>query len=105
MKFNKYVNEYEKIVVALSGEFDAYGSLEIHPEFKNLVEDKDVRDVTINMKDVRFIDSSGIGEIVFLFKALKEVRRGLELTGVHGQVKDVLELLKIHQAIPVSMFS
>ena len=105
MKFNKYADEYEKIVVALSGEFDSYGSMEIHPEFKNLVEDEEVRDVKINMKDVRFIDSSGIGEIVFLFKALREVRRGLELTGVHGQVKDVLELLKIDKAIPISMFS
>jgi anti-anti-sigma factor len=104
MKIENCINTSGKSKVTLSGEFDAYGSSTVHPVFKNLVEREDIRSISINMKNVEFIDSSGIGEVVFLFKSLRESRRSLELVGVHGQVKEVLELVGVHRVIPTSMF-
>ena len=104
MKIENYIDASGKSRVTLSGEFDAYGSLTIHHVFENLVKSEDIRNVSINMKRVEFIDSSGIGEVVFLFKGLRESSRSLELVGVRGQVKEVLELAGIHRAIPTSMF-
>jgi len=104
MKIENCIDVSGKSKVTLSGEFDAYGSSTIHSVFKNLVEREDVRSISINMKNVEFIDSSGIGEVVFLFKSLRETSRSLELVGVHGQVKEVIELVGVHRAIPCSMF-
>jgi len=105
MKIENHIDASGKSRVTLSGELDAYGSSTIHPVFENLVESKNIRNVSINMKSVEFIDSSGIGEVVFLFKRLRESSRSLELVGVQGQVKEVLELAGIHHAIPTSMFA
>jgi len=105
MKIENHIDAGGKARVTLSGEFDAYGSLTIHPVFKDLVEGDGIRKISINMKSVEFIDSSGIGEIVFLFKRLRKSSRSLELVGVRGQVKEVLELAGVHRAIPTSMFA
>ncbi len=105
MEIENLIDARGKSWVTLSGEFDAYGSLRVHPVFKDLVEGEDIRKISINMKSVEFIDSSGIGEIVFLFKRLRKSRRSLELVGVRGQVKEVLELAGVHRAIPTSMFA
>ena len=104
MKSSKHIGENGKVIVTLRGEFDAYGARAVRGVFEDLVEIEDSRNVSINMNGVDFIDSSGIGEIVFLYRRLKGVNRNLELVGVQGKVWEVLELLKIHQAIPVSMF-
>ncbi len=104
MKLSKHISENGKIVVNLSGELDAYGARAVRGTFESLAEMEESRNVSINMNGVDFIDSSGIGEIIFLYKGLKGVNRNLELIGVRGKVWEVLELLKIHQAIPVSMF-
>jgi len=102
MKIENHIDARGKSKVTLSGEFDAYGSSTIHPVFEGLVESDNIRGVSINMKNVGFIDSSGIGEVVFLFKRLRESNRSLELVGVRGQVKEVLELTGIHRAIATS---
>jgi stage II sporulation protein AA (anti-sigma F factor antagonist) len=105
MKIENHIDTRGKSWVTLIGEFDAYGSLSIRPVFEDLVKREDIRKISINMGSVEFIDSSGIGEVVFLFKHLRESSRSLELVGVRGQVKEVLELAGIHRAIPTSMFA
>ena len=57
----------------------------------------------IDLRGVTFIDSSGIGAIVFLFKRLRAANRELMLVGVHGQVRELIELLRVDHALPVEL--
>ena len=47
-------------------------------------------DVTMELSNVSFIDSSGIGAVVFLFKRLHEHGRALRVIGAHGQPLQLL---------------
>lgn len=86
--------------LALEGSLDAL-AVEIHrPQFDELVQDE--TDVVIDMSRIDFIDSSGIGAIVFLFKRLRYLNRSLSLTGVHGQPLELLKHLRIDQSIHVN---
>jgi anti-sigma B factor antagonist len=54
------------------------------------------RDIVLQMSDVRFFDSSGLGAILHCLKRLHNSGRTLSLIGVNKAVKSFLELLRVH---------
>jgi len=86
------------VSVVLNGDFDAEAVKDIRPLFHNLSEERE-SNVIIEMSDVSFIDSSGIGAIVFLYKRL--IAQGLELVliGSTGQPLQIMEQLRINKSI------
>ena len=90
------------LVIALHGEFDALGTAAVRAGLERVATAEGPSLVVLDLSQVTFIDSSGVGAIVYLFKRLKALGRALELTGVHGQVRELLELLRVHKALPVN---
>ncbi|WP_136680304.1 STAS domain-containing protein [Neptunomonas sp. XY-337] len=84
----------------IEGSLDALAVEILRPRFDTLVQEE--HDVTIDMSEINFIDSSGIGAIVFLFKRLRALGRKLCLNGVHGQPLELLKHLRIDQSIQVN---
>lgn len=86
-------------VVSVSGDFDVNTVGDARELFETLaVQDSDV---VVDLTEVRFIDSSGIGAIVFLYKRLVAQQHNMALVGVKGQPKELLDILKISQSIDV----
>lgn len=85
-------------VVALENELDAMAVSELRPLFELLSEYSG--DVLADLRDVHFIDSSGIGALVFLYKRLLMKGHRLELICGPGQPHDLLEMLHIDRVIP-----
>jgi anti-sigma B factor antagonist len=56
-------------------------------------------DVSIDMSNVAFVDSSGVGAIVFMYKRLVANGHSLQLTGVKGQPLQLLTYLKLNDLI------
>jgi anti-anti-sigma factor len=88
--------------INLSGEMDALGCTIVRPEFEH-ISTGGSQHIIMDITQVSFIDSSGIGAIVFLFKRLKEQQRSMEICGAGGQPQELLKLLRIDTAIPVSL--
>ena len=101
MKTELIITDCGDLVIELHGEFDALGSNEIRPTFDKVLHEKDPEHVFLDIHNVSFIDSSGVGAIVYLYKRLKENSRKLRISGAHGQPRELLELLRIHKAIPL----
>ncbi|MEE8378813.1 MAG: STAS domain-containing protein, partial [Gammaproteobacteria bacterium] len=93
-----------ELTVKLSGEMDAFGCTKIRTELEQLANSKE-HNLLLDLSLVTFLDSSGIGLIVFLFKRLKARERSLEMIGVQGQPQELIELLRINSVIPVSLYS
>ena len=103
MKVEQIITDCEDLVLELHGEFDALGSAKIRHELEAVAIQTSPQQVFLDLHNVVFIDSSGVGAIVFLYKRLKENNRQLKITGAHGQPRELLELLRIHKAIPVAL--
>ncbi len=103
MKVEKITTDCADLVLELHGEFDALGSAQIRPDLEAVAVQSASGVVFLDLKNVSFIDSSGVGAIVFLYKRLKEHGRMLKIVGAHGQPRELLELLRIHKAIPVEI--
>lgn len=93
------------LILSLSGEMDAHGCNQIKPMLEELVATVQTKNVLLDLNKVEFIDSSGIGAIVYLFKRLKAQHQSLVIRGVHGQPKELMELLRVGSAIPISFGS
>jgi anti-anti-sigma factor len=105
MKIKQVITDCQDLILELHGEFDALGSAEIRKELEAIALQTRPELVFLDLQNVVFIDSSGVGAIVFLYKRLREHSRKLEITGAHGQPRELLELLRIHKAIPVALGS
>ncbi|MGL4602162.1 MAG: STAS domain-containing protein [Plesiomonas sp.] len=84
-------------VMTISGELDAMYVSEQRETFETLaIQDNNV---LIDLSEVHFIDSSGIGALVFLYKRLKAKSFTLALICVQGQPRELLKLLHIDNTI------
>lgn len=60
-----------EVVVMVAGEIDAFTAPMLREELFPLAEEKN-KIITVNLKDVSYLDSTGLGVFVGLFKQLKE---------------------------------
>lgn len=90
------------LTIKLTGEMDAIGCSKIRPDLEAVTTHNHTH-IVLDIKHIEFIDSSGIGAIVFLFKRLKELNRTMEIIGVHGQPQELMKMLRIDSAIPITI--
>lgn len=79
---------------------DAHNADELKQELANLFE-AGKSGVVVDLKEVRFIDSSGLGALVSGFKNASARQAGLKLSGVQSQVKSMFELTRLHRVFEI----
>jgi len=84
----------EVVILDISGEIDLYNAPEIKDIVNKLIEQKKYS-VVINLKEVTYIDSSGIGALISSLSNLKKYQGGLKIINVFASVKKVFELTKL----------
>ena len=101
MNFDCSTAQSGEIIIKLRGEMDAGGCIQIRPEIENLINMDNCSNMALDLAQVSFLDSSGVGLIVFLYKRLKAKGCSLEVHSVQGQPLELIELLRIDKVIPV----
>ncbi len=87
-------------IVDIEGEMDLYNAYKLK-ELVSKMLDKGIGHFVINMEKVEYIDSSGIGALIYVSSALKKKSARLVITSVHGSVKKVIELTKLTGYFPL----
>lgn len=87
--------------VGLSGALDAVGALKAQ-EVAGRVVRSTAKTVTLDLTHLDFVDPSGIGLIVFLFKRLRASGRSMSILGVHGQPARLLRQLKLDRPLNIT---
>lgn len=82
------------VILDIKGEIDLYNAPEIKDTIKNQI-DSGKKKIIINLKEVSYIDSSGIGALISSLSNLKKVGGGLKILHVYDSVKKVFELTKL----------
>ncbi|WP_159656500.1 STAS domain-containing protein [Vibrio atypicus] len=90
------------LTLVINGNLDADGSRSAQPHIDEIIADKSDREIEIDFSQVQFLDSSGVGAIVYLYKRLIERQRCMRIENVSGQPLEIMNLLRIDQAIPVN---
>jgi anti-anti-sigma factor len=89
-------------ICRISGELDAQGVSEsgLQTILENLTEQWD-GDIDVDLQHVTFMDSSGVGALVFLFKRLSAAGRKLTIVGANGAPLRLIEMLRLDKSIPM----
>ncbi len=62
----------------------------------------DVGDVTVDLSEVEFIDSSGMGSLLSMHRRLPEKHGPVRLVNVRPAVQSVLELVRLHRVFDLA---
>ncbi len=95
MKFT--TNEvYNAAVIAFKGKLmGGPEAQEFHDTLKGYL-DSGKKNIIIDMSDVKFVNSSGIGNIVRGFTTVKEAGGNLKLAGVTDKIDGLLSITKLN---------
>ncbi len=88
----------QQTVLTLSGSLDSEETLTLKPIIDQFIETESTH-LTVEMTEVHFLDSSGIGILVYAFKRLRSDEREITLRNVQGQPSDLMRMLRIDKAI------
>jgi len=97
IKLKKYSTTY---ILEVIGDMDLYSAFEL----KNIVAkmlSKDIKNFVVDLEQVEYIDSSGIGVLIHIYSNIKKSNRILKISNVHGSVEKVIKLTKLSQYFPI----
>jgi anti-sigma B factor antagonist len=89
-----------RVIYVKEERLDAHNSDEFKAELNRLF-DRGMKDLLIDLKEVRFIDSSGLGVLVSGFKNASARQGSLKLSGLQNQVKSMFELTRLHRVFDI----
>ncbi|MDG9672868.1 STAS domain-containing protein [Micromonospora sp. DH14] len=87
-------------VLEVRGELDMATSRQLREALQRLVDSGD-RQVVVDLAAVGFMDSSGLGALVVMFKALRDAGGRLCLAAVQPAVRNVLTVTSVDQVIDI----
>jgi anti-sigma B factor antagonist len=93
-------NKGVTIISVKEERLDAHNSGELKTEMAGLFEGNE-KNILVDLKEVRFIDSSGLGALVSGFKNAISHQGSLKLSGLQPQVKSMFELTRLHRVFEI----
>ncbi|OLP17257.1 hypothetical protein BST81_15675 [Leptolyngbya sp. 'hensonii'] len=83
-----------------SGILDGIAASQLRQEVNTFIEDG-ADTILIDLKDVTFMDSSGLGALVIILKAVRSAGKRLCLSSVSDQVKMLFELTSMDRIFEI----
>jgi len=104
MKMNLTIDKHEhdeEILVLAAGEIDAYTAPKLREELLSLAE-AGKKSITVNLQDVSYLDSTGLGVFVGVFKQLKANGGELRLIHLSDRLKRLFEITGLSNVMNIS---
>jgi anti-sigma B factor antagonist len=89
-----------RTVVAVAGEVDVYTAPTLDDRLTSLVDAGDVR-VVVDLTDVEFLDSTGLGVLVKALKRTREKEGSLDLVVASDRILKVFRITGLDTVIPI----
>lgn len=98
-----HINFEEKSGIAIyrmTGDIDINTSPDVKKSFDKAIGAKKGK-VVVNLKDVGYVDSSGLATLVEILKNLRAYGGKLKLTNLSGKVKGLFEITKLDKLFDI----
>ncbi|NLD82851.1 MAG: anti-sigma factor antagonist [Clostridiales bacterium] len=98
MEFDR---QRDTVTAYVAGELDQCSAQGIRRELDRLIEDPSVRKLILDLGDMSFMDSSGIGVILGRYRALRLRGGTVAVKNMNPQVEKIFRLSGMNQLIQV----
>jgi len=100
MKIN-FTQEEGKLIVSVSGDIDAYHSGDFKKSIREELESVDAHTVVLDMSNVAYIDSAGLGSLVALLKDVRTKGKEFVLASLKPNVKRIFEMTRLDRVFKI----
>ena len=90
----------DETVLEIDGTLDAVTASDLRGVVDQLVDEKRTT-ITLDLSNLRLIDSSGVGVIVSLYKRIRTVGGEVRIVGLCDQPRAIFKLLRLDRVFPV----
>jgi anti-sigma B factor antagonist len=88
-------------VIDVVGDITLYNSPQMRQVLLDLLREKRVPRVVVNLQNVRYIDSAGVASLVEALKVSRDLKSGFALYGLTRTTREVLELTRLIRVFEV----
>ncbi len=92
--------ENDKIVLVIKGRLDTLSSNQLETEMKECFED--INDMTLDVKDLEYVSSSGLRLFLIGFKTMKSKGGNFALKNASGSVLEVLNMTGLSDLLSIN---
>lgn len=96
----KFENKGDVVVCCVDGEVDINTSPSIKKTFDKAMQKKSDR-VIINLKNVTYVDSSGLATLVEILKNMRQYGGKLKLCNLSPKIKSLFEITKLEKLFDI----
>lgn len=100
MKVSAKINR-DNLYIFLEGEIDQSVAGELRVKLDDYLNSVKVRNVILNMKELTFMDSTGVGLIMGRYKKLKQNNVSMFINEPNKQIDKVLKVSGLYSIIPL----
>jgi len=84
------------IIVYLKGDLDAYKSEKIKDDLKKIInENKEQTLVVLNLSELNYIDSAGLGSLVSILRYMKEQQKKLTIYKLNKNIERIFKMTRL----------
>ncbi len=88
-------------IVDVTGDITLYNTPEVRRILIDLLKEKHVKRVIVNLQNVKYIDSAGVASLVEGLKISRDMKSGFALYGLSRTTREVLELTRLLKVFEV----
>ncbi len=92
--------EENRIILFISGDIDAYHSPKLKEEMEPFI-NGEMRDISLDLSDVPYIDSAGLGTLVSILRETRNGKKSLKLIGLRQNIKRIFEMTRLDKIFEV----
>lgn len=85
-------DEPDRLLLKLSGRFDFHCHKDFRAAYEQALESKQTSRIEVDFSGVDYLDSSALGMLLLLREKADAVGKQIALSGLHGTVKQVLDV-------------
>ncbi|RLB01055.1 MAG: hypothetical protein DRG37_00930 [Deltaproteobacteria bacterium] len=90
-----------QVIIKVSGNVDTKAAEELRSELARVLQMTPTK-VTMNLKMVPSIGSSGIGKILVFFKELNKRQASFEIKGIQENIHELFKAIKLDKLFPIT---
>ncbi|MCD7033291.1 anti-sigma F factor antagonist [Metabacillus sp. GX 13764] len=87
------------LCIRLSGELDHHTAEELRDQVKEHLQSKELKSIVLNLGDLSFMDSSGLGVILGRYKQVKQLGGEMVICSISPSVKRLFDMSGLFKII------
>ncbi|MBV1874693.1 MAG: STAS domain-containing protein [Gammaproteobacteria bacterium] len=93
-------NEGKQVTIAISGNFDFTVVQDFRKTYMDI--DGSNTDITVDMRETEYMDSSALGMLLNMKKHIGETRDGIKIINCRPQVKKILDISRFDKKFTIA---